>query len=202
MSNFIHNENMKPRNTAQSLKKLGIFTLAEASEVGFSQPTISRLVSGGEVLRIQQGIYRHKDAQVDFEHLDLIVAAKRFGPDAVIGLMSALAYYSLIEQVPQQIWVLVPPQVKTTSRLYRCVRTKTNLVAGIDRHRNYAITNLERTIVEAFKYSSKVGLDVAVYAARTAIKRQLSTPAKLLKQAKALKMERYIIRHWEAITAA
>ena len=37
-----------------------------------------------------------------------------FGNEAVIGGLSALSYYNLIEQVPLNIWVLTPPS-KTKS---------------------------------------------------------------------------------------
>lgn len=191
---------MKKKAKTTDLQKLGVFTTSEAQKAGFSQPTISRLASSGEIVRLEHGIFRHKDAKLDFEHIDFIVATKRFGPKTVVGLMSALFYHRLIEQVPKQVWLLVPPSVKSTSRLYRCIRVQSNLKIGIERHKHFAITNIERTIVEAFKYSTKVGLDVAVHAARTALKQKLTTAPKILKQAKELKMEKFILRHWEAIT--
>ena len=200
MSIFIHNYPMRTKSKTTPLKKLGIFTAGEAIELGFSQPSISRLAKSGELIRLEQGIFRHRDAKLDFESLDYVVATMRFGDNSVIGLLSALAYHGLIEQVVEQIWVLVPPNIKTNSRRYRCIRVKTNLRIGIDRHKQFAITNIERTIIEAFKYSSKVGLDVAVRAARFALKKKVTTASKILKQAKELKMERFIVRHWEAIT--
>ena len=103
-------------------------------------------------------------------------------------------------QVVEQIWVLVPPNIKTNSPRYRCIRVKTNLRIGIERHKQFAVTNIERTILEAFRYSSKIGLDVAVRAARFALKKKLTTASKIMKQAKELKMEKFIVRHWEAIT--
>jgi hypothetical protein len=80
------------------------------------------------------------------------------------------------------------------------MRVKTSLKIGIELHKNFAITNIERTICEAFKHSTKVGLDVAVRAARFALKKKLTTAPKILKQAKELKMEQFVIRYWEAIT--
>jgi predicted transcriptional regulator of viral defense system len=200
MSIFIHNDPMRTKSMTTPLKKLGIFTAAEAIELGYSQPSISRLAKSGELVRLEQGIFRHRDAKPDFESLDYVVATKRFGDSSAIGLLSALTYHGLIEQVVEQIWILVPPNTKTNSDRYRCIRVKTDLNVGIERHKNFAITNIERTIIEAFKYSSKIGLDVAVRAARFALKKKLTTASRILKQAKELKMERFIVRHWEAIT--
>lgn len=191
---------MKKPSKTQQLKKLGIFTTSEAIESGFSQPTLSRMAKQGDVIRLEHGIFRHKDAKIDLEHIDFAVVTKRFGEHAVVGLMSALSYHGLIEQVPQQVWLLVTPSVRPTSKLYRTVRVRSDLTVGIEHNKYFAITNIERTIVESFKYSTKVGLDVAVRAARLALKRKRTTGAKLLKQAKELKMEKFILRHWEAIT--
>lgn len=191
---------MRPRTSTAPLKKLGVFTTSEAQMLGFSQPTLSRLSTSGEIIRLEKGVFRHKDAKIDFDQLDFIVAKKHFGAQSVIGLLSALAYYGLIEQAPQQIWVLVPPSIKTNSTRYRCIRVKSNLTIGINQHKNFAVTNLERTIVEAFKYATKVGLDVALRSARLALKRKRTTATRLLKQAKELKMEKFILHHWEAIT--
>ncbi len=200
MSIFIHNYLMRTKSTTNPLKKLGIFTAKEAIEQGFSQPSISRLAKSGELIRLEQGIFRHRDAKLNFESLDYVVATKRFGDRSVIGLLSALSYHGLIEQVVEQIWILVPPNIKTNSHRYRCIRVKTNLSIGIERHKQFAVTNIERTIIEAFKYSSKIGLDVAVRAARFALKQKLTSASKIMKQAKEIKMERFIVRHWEAIT--
>jgi len=191
---------MRPKTNTTALKKLRVFTASEAIQLGFSQPTLSRLTTSGELIRLEKGIFRHKDAKINFDHLDFVVATKHFGVQSAIGLISALAYYGLIEQVPQQIWVLVPPTIKTKSPRYRCIRIKSDLTTGIDHHKHFAITNIERTIVEAFKYSTKVGLDVAVRAVRLALRRKRTTATKLLKQAKELKIEKFILRHWEAIT--
>lgn len=199
MSIFIHNGIVKKIETTQ-LIKLGVFTTSEALEAGFSQPSLSRLASTGEIIRLQHGIFHHKDADLDIERLDFILATKRFGPNAIVGLMSALFYHRLTEQVPKKIWLLVPPSVKSNSPLYKCIRVRTDLKIGVERHKHFAITNIERTVVEAFKYSTKVGLDVAVRAAKTALKQRQTTAQKILRQAKELRMEKLILRHWEAIT--
>ncbi len=191
---------MRSKAKTKDLKNLGVFNTQDALQAGFSQPTLSRLAASGEIIRLEHGIFHHKNAKLNFAHLDFIVATKRFGHDCVIGLMSALTFHGLIEQVPEQIWILVPPAVKTSSRRYHCMRVKTSLKIGIELHKNFAITNIERTICEAFKHSTKVGLDVAVRAARFALKKKLTTAPKILKQAKELKMEKFVIRYWEAIT--
>ena len=182
-----------------SLKPLGIFQVAEANQFGVSQPTLSRLASDGKILHIGKGLYLHPDSPINPKERDFAAACAKFGKDAVIGGMTALFYHHLIEQVPQHIWVLVTYHQKTTSPLYRCIRTKTDPNIGIEDHKTFRITNLERTLVEAFRYSTKIGLRTALHAARTAISEKRTSAEKVYKQAQALRLQKFIEKHWEYI---
>ena len=181
------------------LKELGVFGVADARRLGISQPTLSRWVSAGKVQRVSVGLYQHPEYKIAPEERDYVIAASKFGPDSAIGGLTALYHYGLIEQVPQRVWVMVPYGVKTGDPLYRCVRTKTDPRLGVEDHGTFRITGLERTLVEAFRYSSKIGLRVALRAARTALAGKRTTLQKIHRQAKALGLEKVIERNWEAI---
>jgi predicted transcriptional regulator of viral defense system len=181
------------------LKKLGIFRVRDARQLGISQPTLSRLVKNKLITRLGTGLYVHPDAKISHHHLDYILACSKFGPKSAIGGLTALFHYGLIEQVPQRVWVMVPYNIKTNASLYRCIRTKTNPQVGIQDHGNYKITDLERTLVEAFRYASKIGLRIAFRATRTALVEKRTTLPKLHRQAKALGLENVLERHWEAL---
>ena len=192
----------RPSNVAKALprlKGLGIFRTEDAKRVGVSQPTLSRWVAAEQVMRVAPGLYQHPDFAIAPEERDYAVAIARFGSQAVIGGMTALFHYGLIEQVPSRVWVMVPYQTKTRDPLYRCVRTKTDPRLGVEDHGRYRITGLERTLVEAFRYASKIGLRIALRAIRTALAEKRTTLQKILRQAKALGLERFVERHWEAI---
>ena len=181
------------------LKDFGLFRIADAKRLGISQPTLSRWVSAGKVQRVSAGLYKHPDYRIAAENRDYVVAISKFGPDSVIGGLTALFHYGLIEQVPQRIWIMVPHQVKSSDPLYRCVRTKTDPHQSVEDHGTFRITSLERTLVEALRYSSKIGLRVALRATRTALAEKRTTLQKIHRQAKALGLESYVERHWEAI---
>ncbi len=189
---------MKDRHL-ELLLPLGIFHQKEAISVGVSAPTLSRLVKDGLILRLEQDIYRHPDAEIDSDTEEFVIACKRFGTRSVIGGPTALFFYNLIDQPPGQIWVLVPPIKISNSKLYRCIRTKTDLTIGVDDHGLYRITNMERTIVESFRYASKFGLETAIKAAKSAISQQLTTPSKIAKQARDIGLERFISKYWEIL---
>lgn len=214
MSNIIHNNMMTskgkgkiPRrgrpvetdNALAQLSKRGVSTLEDARQAGLSQATLSRLVSSGKLLRVEHGLYLHPDSPIDPEVRDLSVACAYLGSGAVIGGMTALAHYGLIEEVPRRIWVIVPQERKTTNSLYRCIRTQTSPRIGVTEEGAYRITNLERTLVEALRYASKIGLRVALRAVRTAILQGRTTEKKILNQAKKLGLENHVVKYWEAI---
>ncbi len=187
-----------PKMVSQ-LKKLGPFHIRDAKRLGISQSSLSRLVTDGKVLRLGTGLYAHPDFKIAPEEKDYIVACSKFGPKSVIGGMTALFHFGLIEQVPQRVWVMVPYKQKTSDPLYRCIRTNTNSSKGVEDLKNYRITNLERTIVEAFRYSTKIGLRIAFRAARKALDQRRTTLSKIRKQAKELGLENFVDRYWEAL---
>lgn len=180
-------------------RDLGVFQITDAKRLGVSQSTLSRWALAGKVRSVGRGLYLHPESKISNDELDYIVAVNRLGPQSVIGGMTALFHYGLMEQVPQRIWVLVPYHVKTMDPLYRCIRTKTDPKQGVVDHGTYQITGLERTLVEAFRYSSKIGLRVALRATRTALAERRTTLQKIYREAKALGLEKFVEKYWEAL---
>ena len=180
---------------------LGLFRLSQAKAVGVPQSSLSWLVSKGEVIKIGPDAYHHKDIEIDPEEEDFAAACLIFGNNAAIGGASALFYYNLIEQIPNQVWVLVDPNTTTHNKKFKLIRTKSSLEAGIDTHKWFRITSIERTIVDAFRFQTKLGgVEMAIKAARLAIKEKQVTSKGLLKIAKELGWDKQLLNYWEAIT--
>lgn len=194
-----HTKTMKPQQESK-LKKLGIFTLAQAEEVGLSHQSLSRLVREEKINRVGHGIYLHPQAELSRE-VGFQIACAKFGPKAVIGGLSALFYYNLAEQVPGQTWVLVPPDKRTSDKMYRLIRTKTGLDKGIIQGDGYKIVSVERALIEGFKLVSKIGERTAIKATRDAIKQKQTTLQKIGKMAKELGLDSYLTKYFEAIVA-
>ncbi len=89
-------------------------------------------------------------------------------PESAVGGLSALFYYSLADQVPQQTWVIVPPNKRVSSKNYHLIRTKTPLKHGIVEHDGFRIVSIERAIAE--------GLSLPVRSAKERRSRQLAPP--------------------------
>ena len=183
-----------------SLKTGGLLTAQELQKrLGVSQPTISRLVKSGALRRFGHGLYAHPDWDIPPEEIDFAVACARFGPTSAVGGLSALFHYGLLDQPPHQVWVITPPERADYNRFYRTLRTKTSPKHGIDVFKFYRITNIERTILEALKFASKIGVRIALTAARTALQKGLTSEKKLGEMAKKLKLQTILEKHWEAI---
>jgi predicted transcriptional regulator of viral defense system len=192
----------KKQTQANLLRPLGIFHLRDAIAKGVPRESLSRLVRDGLIFWLDQDIYRHPDADIDPAIEDYAIACQKFGPQAVIGGPTALFHFHLLDQAPQQIWVLVPPHKISRSKRYRCIRTKIDLTIGIEDHGLYRMTNIERSLVEGFRYATKIGLETAIKSALNAINSRLTSPAKIAKQARELGLESLIMKYWEILITA
>jgi predicted transcriptional regulator of viral defense system len=181
------------------LRLIGVFGIADAKQVGISQATLSRLVTTGKIERIGPGLYLHPKSSLPPEDRDFAVACARFGSNSAIGGLTALFHYNLIEQIPQCIWIIVPRTKQNRDPLYRIIRVKNNTPLGIETHGYYRITNLERTLVEAIRYSNKIGLRTAMRTIQKAILEKKTTLEKIMKMARLLKLENSVIKYWEPL---
>jgi predicted transcriptional regulator of viral defense system len=194
-------KNKRTEEYLSRLSQLGLFRLADARLVGVPQRTLSWLVKKGEIIRIGSDAYHHKVIVIPPGEEDFAAACFIFGDSATIGGATALFHYNLIEQVPSQIWVLVPPATTNHNPKYRLIRTKSDLSIGIESHQWFRITSVERTIVDAFHFQTKIGgLEMALRAARQAIKNNMVKAHNILKVARQLGWEKNILDHWEAMT--
>jgi predicted transcriptional regulator of viral defense system len=185
---------------SKKIKKLGLLTTAQAEKLGINRPELSRLVKSGMLLRVGRGIYLHRTVDTSSD-IGFRIACSKFGPKAVIGGLSALFYYNLIEQVPQQTWLIVSPDTRTKDKSYRLMRTKAPLDVGVIKKNGFKIVTVERALVEALKFASKIGDRTAIGAVRKAIAQKMTNEAKLGRVADELGLLSAVQRFIEAIAA-
>ncbi len=187
------------RQQEPKIKKLGVFTLAQGKAMGISQQDISRLVAAKDLVRLGRGIYLHPKAHLDRD-VGFQIAYSKFGPAAAIGGLSALYHYNLAEQVPGEIWIVVSPGKRTRVKGYKLIRTKTRLDREIIDEKGYRIVNVERAVLEALKFITKIGERTAIKAARESLAQRKTTETKLARAAKDLGLESILARYMEFIT--
>ena len=86
----------------------GMARLVELKAAGITAATLSRMVEGGEVVRLARGLYQLADAPLDTHHA-LAAASKRV-PKGVVCLVSALAFHGLTDQLPRRVWIAIGAQ--------------------------------------------------------------------------------------------
>ena len=205
--NFIHYIEMGQDEIKKQIDRLiplGVFSAKEATErLSISQPTFSRWVTQSDLIqRVSRGYYVHAEANINYEYLDYIVACKKFGKNSIIGGLSALEFYNLTEQVSPQIWVLVPPSRRiSTDSKYKVVKTKSSLKVGVASMDGFRVVNLDRALIEALKYQTKIGEGIVFKAINGAIQSGHTSEDRLYKMAKRLKMISFLEKKWELLAA-
>lgn len=191
---------METKTRPESIKSMGILTAQQIQKkLKVSQPTLSRWVKNGQIIKLSHGFYVHPKFEIPPENLEFAIACAKFGPQSAIGGLTALFHYGLTDQPPAQIWMVVPPLKAYSSSHYRTLRTKTTLKLGIDTLKFYKIVNVERAIIEALKFSTKIGQRIAINAARTALHEGKTTEKKLGDMAKKLKLRSIFEKYWDSI---
>jgi predicted transcriptional regulator of viral defense system len=180
------------------LKKLGIFSIEQALGLGLTQQGLSRLVAAQKLTRVGRGLYLHPDAALKGD-IGFQVACAKFGPKSAIAGLSALFHYNLVEQVPGHIWIVVPPEKRTSEAGYTLIRTKISMEKCIIFANGFRIVSLERAVLEGLKLITKIGERTAIKAARDALANRRTTVLKLGKCAQELGLEKVLKKYIEVI---
>ena len=140
-------------------------------EAGISSTVISQAVQAGDLIRLSRGVYHHPEAEMD-ENLSLSEVTARV-PQAIITLLSALQFHQIGTQQPHAVWILLKQNAVTPRIDYppiEVIRSKMaeSFSEGVATHSlndiPTQITDPARTVVDCFKYRSRVGLDVCLEA--------------------------------------
>ena len=151
------------------------FRPRDAEAAGISYPQLRRLEDMGLVQREGWGLYRQTQADITRHHTIAAVCARV--PQAVVCLLSALEVHEIGTQRPHEVWIAIPHKARVpalgrlpvritrfsaTALTYGVVSTEFEGVAT-------KITTPARTIVDCFRFRSKIGLEPALEALHEAL---------------------------------
>lgn len=154
----------------------GVVRAGEVTALGIPRAVLSRLVERGELLRVGRGLYTSPHGPLT-EHHTLVEVAARV-PGAVFNLLSALAFHGLTDELPHAVWIALArgshrPGLDFVD-LELTLTAPRFLELGVDAHevegRTVRVTSPARTVVDCFKFRSRVGLDVGLHALRDYLK--------------------------------
>jgi len=200
---------MKTRDLHKTLQafwnKGGTLRTRDLIALGLHTDTLYTLRDNGRIVGLGRGLYRL--AEVDeAEHPDLAVVAAR-APNAVVCLISALAYHNITTQIPSSVHLAVPRDSYHRIKLSFPVTVyrfdPKTFTEGIESHSvggmPLKVYSAARTVVDCFKFRNKLGMDVALEALRLARQRKRVQNRELLHFARLLRVKNPMFPYLQAI---
>ncbi len=184
----------------------GVLRMSEALAAGLNRRNLYVLRDAGTITQLSRGVYRLASLP-ELEAPDLVTVAARV-PAGVVCLISALAYHELTTQIPHAVDIALPRGAEKPRIDYPPVSVhwfsgpaftsaiETPTVDG----QKLRVYSAEKSVADAFKYRSKLGLDVALEALRTWRGRRGASIERLLKQARVCRVERVMRPYLEAVS--
>lgn len=142
---------------------------------GFNRVAIGVMVERKELVKRGRGLYSSRDYEPT-EHYSLALVAIKY-PRAVFCLLTALRLHGITTQNSHDLWIAIenkPRQRVMDFPSLKVVRsTGPELENGneqmtVDGVVKISVTNLNKTIVECFKFRHKIGLNLATEALKEA----------------------------------
>ena len=178
--------------------------MSEALDHGITPYKLYALRDRGVVELVSRGIYRLAELP-PLSDPDLVTVSLRY-PNAVICLVSALAYHGITTQIPHEVSVAVPRDSRLPSLERPPVRahrfSKSSYQAGIETHRIDGVAvkvyGREKTLADCFKFRNRIGMDVVLEALRLHRERNGLKLGVLLGYARACRVDRMMRPYLEA----
>jgi predicted transcriptional regulator of viral defense system len=185
---------------------IGVFFRPRDLEpLAVSFPELQRLVTAGRIEKIGRGLYRLAAVEPDeFETVAMVSSAV---PSGIVCLLSALRIHGIGTQSPREVWIALDRKARKPSRLATAVRivrfSGAMLTYGIQVRSILGvpvrITSPARTIVDCFRYRSKLGLDVALEALREALRMRIATVDEIVRAAEVCHARTVMQTYLEAL---
>ncbi|AAU28620.1 TPA: hypothetical protein JBG74_12570 [Legionella pneumophila] len=175
----------------KSLLRKPVFTSKEANELGMSPSLLCYYVQKDIIHRVSKGLYQavYVKKEFDFRWEDLIFTLRSIS-QGVICLVSALAIYELTDEMPRKHWIAVPHSTTKPMRPNTIVKRMRDVSTGLTTWNvdgeSVPIFDMERTIIDAFRFLSK---EIALKALQTGLREKHIDSRKLQRYAKKLRVD-------------
>jgi len=187
------------------LRRRGIARSSDLERLGVSRKQIRRFADQGIIERVGWGLYKLPGVLLTERH-SLAEAARRV-PGGVVCLLSALRFHDLTTQNPFEIWMAIerkawrPPRGNPPLRLV--FASGAAFREGVEKHSvggvPVPVYGVAKTVVDCFKYRSKIGLDVALEALRDGWRHRRFTMNDIDRFARICRVERVMRPYLEAL---
>ena len=189
----------------QYVGKHGIVRPRDIEAIGLPREYLIRLYRQGRLHRSGRGIYTVPDANVTERH-SYAEVAKRI-PAAVVCLLSALAFHEITTQSPPSVWIALRKGARKPvfpSPSLRIVRLSgPSLTEGIENHQVEGVPvrvySAAKTVADCFKFSNKIGLDVAIEALKDCLHQKKANVNEIYRSAKVCRVNNVIRPYMEVL---
>jgi predicted transcriptional regulator of viral defense system len=159
----------------------------------------------GTLIEVSRGVFRLAD--LPLTEPDLIAVATRM-PRAVLCLVSALHVHGITQEIPRAVHVALPRGVHPTRMGFPPLEvyhfSTASFAAGVEEREidgvRVQVTSPAKSVADAFKFRSRVGLEVAVDAVRQALASRTATPAEIDAMARVCRVRSVLRPYLEALT--
>ena len=182
-----------------------IFSTQELRDKGFTQYRVSKLVSGGKLIKLNKSYYENAEYQgeeSDFYYVET------YTPRGVICLLSAAVYYHLTTFIPDAVDVAIPRKAKVSTmpnwpqmnvHYYTDDRYKLGIETVQEGRNTFRIYDREKTVADIVFYREEVGIEETKEILVTYLQRKDRNLNRLLKYAKLMKCEKVMRGYLEVL---
>jgi len=154
-----------------------------------------KMVETGEVERLKRGVYRSSSAMSD-----VMINVDKIVSNGVFCMLSAWFHYQLTTQIPQSINIAIEKNRKVVLpdyppiSLYYWQQKYYELGVVRQKINGYTVNiyDLEKSVCDAVKYRTKIGIDVSSEILRNYLKRRDRDISKLIDYAKKMRVEKIL----------
>jgi predicted transcriptional regulator of viral defense system len=187
-------------------KRGGMLRTSRALALGIHPRTLYALRDSGRLVEVARGLYRLAHAPT-LSHPDLVRVATLI-PEAVICLISALAFHEIGTLIPREVHIALPRTARRPRLPHPPMRvfrfSGPALTEGVEFHKvdgvEIRVYSVAKTVADCFKYRHKIGLDVALEALRDTWRRHRTTMDELWRYAATCRVENVIRPYLESLT--
>lgn len=184
------------------LQRIGpVFRSKEAVAAGVSWRDLYALRDQGKIVELSRGLYQLAD-DVGTSNVDFVAVCGR-AQHGMICLNSALAFWELSDEIPDQVHLAVPsgthrPVIDYPPTRVHVFQADTFAIGRMEitaeAGERFWVSDRERTVVDAFRLRHLVGDDLAL----AALRRYLQARPRLASLAETA----HLLRAWGALSAA
>lgn len=194
-----------PRSVSQVIADLG--GTARTSDIlaaGVHSRDLYAARDEGRLVEVTRGVFRL--AELPLTEPDLIAVAKRM-PRGILCLVTALHLHGLTQEIPRAVHVALPRGVHPARLVFPPLEvyhfSAASHAAGVEEREvdgvPVRLTSPAKSVADAFKFRSRVGLEAAVDALKQALRTRSATAAEIDQMARVDRVQSVLRPYLEAL---